>query len=166
MSAASEPIVINTSPLLALAACGQLELLRMLHSRVIVPQAIMTELERGQAGTDALALEAERPAWLEVVTPQHPPSPLLEAYLNAGEAAVITLALELGVTRVIIDEQRGRKVARTMGLAVTGSIGVLLRAKREGLLATVKPSLEAMHAHGIWLSERLRAFALREAGET
>lgn len=162
---ASEPIVINTSPLLALQVCGQIELLRALHSRVVVPQAVIAELERGQAGVGALALDAERPVWFEVVALPSPPSPLLQAYLDEGEAAVIALALELNITRVVIDERRGRAVARTMGLEVTGSIGVLLRAKQEGLLATVKPSLEAMQGHGIWLSERLRRFALREAGE-
>jgi predicted nucleic acid-binding protein len=165
MPVASEPIVVNTSPLLALRMCGQIELLRTLHSRVVVPQAVITELERGQAGVDALALDAERPSWLEVVALPSPLSPLLRAYLDEGEASVIALALELGITRVVIDEQRGRAVARTMGLEVTGSVGVLLRAKREGLLAAVKPSLDEMHAHGIWLSERLQTFALREAGE-
>ena len=166
MPAANEPVVSNTSPLLALAACRQLELLRALHSRVIAPEAVITELERGQAGTDRLALEAERPAWLEVVKLASPPSPLLEAYLDAGEAAVIALALEQGIRRVVIDEQRARAVAKTMGLAVVGSIGVLLRPKREGFIAEVKPSIEAMQAAGIRLSERLLEFALREAGET
>lgn len=171
MSAAREPIVINTSPLLALAACGQMELLRRLHPRVVVPPAVITELERGQAGTDSsagtdsLALEAERPAWLEIVALSSPPSPLLEAYLDRGEAAVIALAVEQGIQRVVIDERRGRAVARTMGLEVVGSIGVLLRAKREGFIAEVKPSIDAMQAQGIWLSERLLEFALREAGE-
>ncbi len=165
MPATSEPIVVNTSPLLALSACRQIELLRALHSRVVVPQAVITELERGQAGVDPLAMNIERPTWLEVVALRHPPSPLLKAYLDEGEAAVIALALEIGITRVVIDERRGRAVARTMGLAVVGSVGVLLRAKREGLVTVVKPSLDEMHAQGIWLSERLRRFALHEAGE-
>lgn len=162
---AGEPIVINTSPLLALAACSQLELLARLHPRVIVPSAVITELERGQAGTKLLALEAERPAWLEIVDLTSAPSSLLEAYLDAGEAAVITLALELGIQRVVIDERRARTVARTMKLEVVGSIGVLLRAKREGMIAEVRPSIEAMQAAGIRLSERLLEFALQEAGE-
>jgi len=163
MSVANEPIVINTSPLLALAACDQLELLRRLHRRVVVPHAVITELERGQA--KPLALEVERPAWLEVAALASAPSPLLAAYLDAGEAAVIALAVEQGIRRVVIDERRARMVAKTMGLEVTGSIGVLLRAKSGGLLAEIKPSIEAMQARGIRLSERLLEFALRAAGE-
>ncbi len=160
-----EPIVINTSPLLALAACNQLELLRGLHRRVVVPEAVITELERGQAEAKPLGLEAERPDWLEVVELASPPSPLLTAYLDAGEAAVIALAIEQGIRRVVIDERRARTVARTMKLEVTGSIGILLRAKREGLITEIKPSVEAMQAQGIRLSERLLEFALQEAGE-
>lgn len=109
----NEPIVINTSPLLALAACDQLELLSRLHRRVVVPHAIITELERGH--TKPLAMEAERPAWLEVVSLASPPSPLLTAYLDAGEAAVIALAIEQGIRRVVIDERCTRVVARRWG---------------------------------------------------
>lgn len=165
MPTASEPIVVNTSPLLALNACGQIELLQKLHTRVVVPRAVIDELGRGRAGIDPLVLDAELPTWLEVVASQHSPTLLLSAYLDEGEAAVVALALELSIPRVVIDERRGRMVARTMGLTVTGSIGVLLRAKSAGLVTAVKPNLEAMHMHGIWLSERLRAFALREAEE-
>lgn len=165
MPAASEPVVVNTGPLLALGACGQLGLLRMLHARVVAPQAVITELERGQEASLPLALEAERPGWLEVAALVSPPSPLLTAYLDAGEAAVIALASEQGIRRVVIDERRARMVARTMGLEVAGSIGILLRAKREGLIAEIKPSIEVMRTQGIWLSERLLKFALSEAGE-
>ena len=165
MSMVSEPIVVNTSPLLALTACDQLELLHRLHRRVVVPHIVITELERGQAAAKPLALEAKRPDWLEVAALISPPSPLLTAYLDAGEATVIALALEQGVRRVVIDERRARRVARTMGLEVVGSVGVMLRAKRLGLIAEIKPSLEAMQAHGIRFSERLLEFALQEAGE-
>jgi len=86
-------------------------------------------------------------------------------YLDRGEAAVIGLAVEQQVRRVAIDERRGRMVARTLGLSVTGSVGLLLRARREGLLPEIRASLDAMQRAGIWLAERVRAEALREAGE-
>lgn len=165
MPAANEPVVINTSPLLALAACAQLELLRRLHRRVVVPQAVITELERGHAQAKPLALEAGRPSWLEVAALASAPSPSLTAYLDAGEAAVIALAVEQGIRRVVIDDRRARMVAKATGLEVAGSVGVLLRAKREGFIPEIKPSIEAMQARGIRLSKRLLEFALREAGE-
>lgn len=160
-----EPIVINTSPLLALAACNQLELLHHLHRRVVVPPIVLAELERGQIEAKPLGEASERPAWLETVALVSSPSPLLTAYLDEGEAAVIALAVEQSIRQVVIDERRARMVARTMRLEVVGSVGILLRAKREGLVAEVKPSLEAMQTAGIRLSERLLKFALQEAGE-
>ena len=85
--------------------------------------------------------------------------------MDRGEAGVITLALERAVGLVAIDERRGRIVARSLGLRVTGSAGILLRAKREGLLSAVKPAIDAMQQNGIWLSPRLQQAVLREANE-
>lgn len=162
MPGENEPAVINTGPLIALSTCDQLELLPRLHLRLIAPQAVLAELERGRASA---RIAVPRPVWLEVESLSSPPSPLLLAHLDEGEAAVINLALERKLQRVIIDERRGRLVARAMGLAVTGSAGILLRAKKTGILPAVKPCLETMQKRGIWLSERLVEFVLRESGE-
>ena len=59
-----------------------------------------------------------------------------------------------------MDERRGRTVARTMGLSVTGSVGILLKAKRQGLLPAVRPAIETMRSHGVWLSDDSQAFAV------
>ena len=91
--------------------------------------------------------------------------PVVAAHLDPGEAAVLGLALERKVQLVAIDEKRGRLVARSLGLRVTGSIGIPLRAKRLGLISAVGPRLDAMRLGGAWLSPRLLAETLREAGE-
>ncbi len=166
MQGEADPVVVNTGPLIALATCGQVDLLRCLHWRVVVPNAVIAELGRGRQVSSRIAASAACPAWVEVVEPQQPISPFLRACLDEGEAAVITLALELGIRRVLIDEQRGRLAARTVGLTVSGSVAVLLRAKRAGITPAVKPCLEAMRERGIWLSERLLAVALSESGES
>lgn len=138
-----EPVVVNTGPLLALHACNRLELLRSLHSRVVIPSEVILELERGSIGTP-LQSAASRPAWFEEIPLRDPIPPLLTAQLDGGEASVIALALELGIRRVLMDDRRGRLVARVMGLQVTGTIGVLLRAKRAGLIPTIRPCLDSM----------------------
>ena len=166
MPGGSSSVVVNTGPLLALGACGQIELLQALHTQVVVPQPVLEELERGQGRQDRMGAALLCPPWMQVLPARQPPSQLLQAHLDEGEASVIALALELGIRLVLMDERRGRVVARTMGLAVTGTVGVLVRAKREGFLPLLKPCLEAMHEKGVWLSARLTAFALNEAGES
>jgi predicted nucleic acid-binding protein len=164
MPAEGSTVVVNTWPLIALAACGQIDLLRSLHSRVIVPVPVVAELERGRLAAGAMTVDL--PKWIEVVSPQAAPSPFLRAILDDGEASVISLATEVNCQLVLIDERRGRMVARLAGLEVAGTVGVLLRAKRLGILNEIKPSLEIMRDRGIWLSNRLVEFALHEANES
>ena len=163
MPMANEPIAVNTGPLIALSACGCLELLPKLHARIVAPEAVLAEFLRGPKAP--LPDPRLRPEWLETVPLASAPSAALVKQLDLGEAAVIALATEQSIGLVAIDERRGRILARALGLRVTGSVGVLLRAKREGLLTAVKPCIDAMHASGVWLSQRLRAATLREAGE-
>jgi predicted nucleic acid-binding protein len=165
MPAADEPIVVNTGPVIALEACGQLSLLRAFHSRVIMPADVAVELTRGATRG------AGGPRWpsstegIEVLATAVPPPPLLAAQLDPGEAAVIALALEHGISLVLIDERRGRMVARILGLRVTGSVGILLRGKKEGRVPSLRQCIDQMRARGVWLSEHLCDAALREAGE-
>ena len=91
--------------------------------------------------------------------------PLLRNSLDAGEASVIQLALDEGISHVCIDEPVGRPLARLCGLNVTGAIGMLVRARREGKIASMRETIERMRARGIWLSESVVSFALRETGE-
>lgn len=165
MPAADEPIVVNTGPVIALEACGQLSLIGALHSRVVMPADVAAELARGAGGSPSGARWASAPEWIEVLPTTGLPPPLLAAHLDPGEAAVVALALDQGISLVLIDERRGRMVARTLGLRVTGSVGVLLRAKKEGRLPSVRRCIDEMRAKGVWLSERLRGSVLREAGE-
>lgn len=163
MPAADEPVVVNAGPLLWLGYCGQIDLLRALHARVLTPLAVMDELRRQRHWPPAG--HASAPTWVEVEAPSAPPSSDLRTGLDDGEAHVIALAIERGIRLVAIDETKGRAVALARGLVVTGSVGVLVRAKKQGLLAAVKPCLDAMRAGGAWLGEELLAAILRDAGE-
>lgn len=165
MPAADEPIVVNTGPVIALEACGQLSLLGALHSRVMMPADVAFELVRGASHGSSGPPGPLSWEWIEALPTTAIPPPLLAAHLDPGEASVIALALEQGISLVLIDERRGRMVARTLGLRVTGSVGVLLRAKKAGQLLSVRQCLDQMRTKGVWLSEQLRASVLREAGE-
>lgn len=161
MPAASDAIAVNTGPLIALAACDALDLLRRLHSHVLVPTAVIEEFGRGRAGAPPSPL----PSWFDVRTLSVPMPAILIAHLDQGEASAIALAIEAGVRIVAMDERRGRLVAREMGLAVTGSLGVLLRAKRLGIIDAVGPRIAAMRRNGIWLGDLLVRRVLAEAQE-
>jgi predicted nucleic acid-binding protein len=161
----SSAVVADTSPLISLDACNQLDLLRKLYSRVVVPRAVEVELNVG--GTTGLpkGLTRAHRKWIGVRGVRTPPSPALVAALHLGEAEVIALALEIGSPLVLLDEKAARKIARDRGLQVTGAIGVLLRGKNKGLLPAVKPSIDLMLSKGVQLSSGLIDSVLHGAGE-
>ena len=103
----------------------------------LINEVVLGEFLRGLPGTPGDARVT--PEWLEVLALSTAPSTTLVKQLDRGEAAVITLAIEQSIALVVIDERRGRILARALGLRVTGSVGILLRAKQEKLLTSIKP---------------------------
>jgi predicted nucleic acid-binding protein len=159
-------IVINTGPLIALAAAlDDLRLLDRLYRAVHVPFEVGAEITVKGAARFAADLY-ETAAWLHKdPTPTANVSPILKNSLDAGEAAVIQYALNQGIDTVCIDEAAGRRFARLSGLKITGSLGVLLRGKREGHPIVLQQAIERMRGKGIWLSNQLVSLVLRRAGE-
>ena len=158
-------IVINTGPLLALiAALGDLTILKSLYTEVLVPAEVGSEILAG--GTSGFGVPQFIDAsWLNKYSIEQTIPLFLANTLDRGEASVIQLALSKGIKTVCIDEVVGRRAARLNGLSLTGSVGILLRAKREGLLASVKDAVQRMQKNGIWLSDKVIDFAFRQAGE-
>lgn len=159
-------VVTNTTPLIALtAATGSLDVLRTLYTRVVVPFEVAEEIRAG--GKDAFGLDVfERASWLEI---SHSPvvlPPHLQNSLDRGEAPVIQTALQEGIELVCIDEIVGRRVARLSKLSLTGSIGILLKAKSMGFQLSIPEALNRMRARGIWLSEGVVRFALERSRQT
>lgn len=147
-------VVTDTSCLIALDRIDQLGLLPALFA-VLAPPAVVAEF-------------GQRPAWLDVRPAPDPERvvALLER-VDQGEAEAIVLALSVPGADVLIDEARGRRGAERLGLQVTGTAGVLLEAKRRGLVPTVRPLLDALvHEHGFHTSDGLYAAVLRSAGES
>ncbi len=154
-------LVVDTGPILALvAATGDLDVLRHLYQRVIVPREVACELTAPGAPDFAQA-QLLAASWLETTPAPTEVPRFLANSLDLGEAAVIALALSMGLPTVCIDEAVGRHVARISGLAVTGSIGILLRARREGFPVVVRDAIDRMRAHGVWVSDGVIAAALR-----
>lgn len=91
---------------------------------------------------------------------------MLRQSLDLGEASVIQLASDLDVPLVAIDETAGRRVARLSGLQVTGSIGILIKAKRTGYAVDIDHALKRMRECGIWLSAAVINHARTQASQS
>ena len=91
---------------------------------------------------------------------------MLREELDAGESAAIILATELGADLVLIDERAATRKARTLGLPVIGTLGVLLLGKRAELLAAIKPLLDSLRENDFSVSDSLYDQVLRDAGES
>lgn len=158
-------IVVNTGPVLALVAgLGNLDILGKLYKQVFITKEVANEIMF--KGLDGFAAKEFQTAdFLVKIKSPLIIQPFLRNSLDPGEASVIQYALENKINLVCIDESAGRRMARLSELELTGSIGILLRAKKEGLLSSIKPVIEKMLEHGIFLSSNVMSFALKEAGE-
>ena len=115
-----------------------------------------------------MEIETARDAgWIEVVTPQDSDLVgLLQRDLDRGEAEVIALAVERKVSIVLLDESEARRIAEIYGLPKTGVIGILLRAKLQGKIRSLKEELDRLRQEaGFWLAEDLYHRVLEEVNE-
>jgi predicted nucleic acid-binding protein len=161
----SRVVVADAGPLIALARIDRLQLLHHLSGPVVVPAAVLDELRLDSARPGAQALsEARSDGWLEVAAPSADATQLGRV-LDPGEAEAILLAEEIACRFLLIDERRGRTVARRRGIPVVGTGGLLLGAKRAGRLSSVTPELERLSEIGYRLAPTLVMEIRRLAGE-
>jgi len=160
-------IVSDTSPITSLAAIGQLDLLRQLYSKILIPEAVYQELT-GTATLVPGSSEVKTLEWIEVrqVTNRPLIVTLLEQQLDEGECEAIALAIELNAELLLIDERRGRAEADRLGLRIIGLLGVLVEAKQKGLILAVKPVLDNLIATAQFrVADALYARILNTVGE-
>jgi predicted nucleic acid-binding protein len=142
----------NTTPIIALSAVGQLDLLPQLFQRIHVVGEVIDECV---AGGPIQVPDLTRLPWIEAIqsTPPLHSSVLLE--LDKGEKHTLDMARKLNADRVLIDEKIGRNVAEYLGLKITGTLGVLLKAKQQGLIPSFRKHVVDMQAQGIRYNVRL-----------
>lgn len=160
--------VSNTSPISNLALIGRLDLLRSQLSELWIPTAVSDELE---AHPDQDCLKAIKAAigdeWIHVAAPKQTGlRSMLLQQLHKGEAEAIALASDMRAGLLLIDELEGRALATQAGLTVTGTLGILLKAKRCGNLQAIRPEIEALREKArFFLANSLEASVLAAAGE-
>jgi len=152
--------VSNTTPLITLAAVGLLDLLPRLYGGIWVPRSVLEEYQAKAPPTEPDLTQA---SWLTIVDAVviDPALPLLDV----GEAAALSLAQTTGARLILLDERKARHIAAQLGLPMAGTLAVLLRAKRQGLLTEVRPFLVQMQSQGRRFHPDLIARVLTEAGE-
>jgi predicted nucleic acid-binding protein len=159
-----ETLVINASPLIFLGNAGQLNLLRSLGaSRLVVPSPVLDEVTARQHA-DAAARSVARAEWLERGPALPLPAEVVEWDLGPGESAVIATCLRLGDARPVLDDLAGRRCARSFGLRVIGTVGLVIEGHRLGHVDDPRKTLLDLRAAGMWLSDAVIDQALRLAG--
>ncbi|MBS9766775.1 MAG: DUF3368 domain-containing protein [Flavobacteriaceae bacterium] len=146
-------IISNTTPILSLLKIDKLHILKELYGKVIVPFAVYEEVEQGKEKPYYQNL-AEFD-WIEIKSIQNEKSRLYFLDLDKGEAEVLILSKEEDADLVIIDELLGRRYAKQMDIKLTGTLGVLLKAKSKGIIPSVKELLFELSEKGSWFSPKL-----------
>lgn len=158
-------VVSDTTPLSELAKAGQLNLLREVFGRVIIPEEVYREVT---AGVHPGAIAVPQATWIEVRSvsdPQKVYEIQVTRKLHLGECAAMILAEDLDADFLLIDDLSARIEAISRKLPVIGTIGILLLAKQRGLIPNVKEVLDALIAGGKRVSQKLYQQALTSAGE-
>jgi uncharacterized protein len=159
-------VVSNTSPIINLAAIGQVGLLAQLYRTILIPPAVYHEVVvrgQGQPGS----AEVQTGAWVKV-RPVASIAAIVQANprLNPGEAEAIALALAEQADLLLIDERQGRQAATVLQLDVTGVLGILLTARQQGHIPAVTPLLDALRQQaGFWIHDALYRQVVRMSGE-
>jgi predicted nucleic acid-binding protein len=160
-------IVSNASPLINLARVGQLDLLQQLYGELTLPEAVWREIVLEGAGQPG-AKAVEAAAWIRVQPATN--RELVQALrqeLDAGEAEAIALALETKAELLLMDEHLGRETALHMDVRCIGLIGVLIEAKRIGVVDSIRPLLDSLQdVAGFWISETLYQRVLQDEDES
>jgi len=156
-------VIADTSPLQYLFQVGQLALLEQLFQAIQVPEAVRDELEVGRR----LGFAVPSPAaysWMAIRASAN--APALDRFeLGAGEYAALALALASADGLVLMDDAAARAAAKALGVATTGTLGVLLLAKENEILVAVAPVLDALEQRGFRITDAVRARVLQLAGE-
>jgi predicted nucleic acid-binding protein len=162
------PVVSNTSPVLNLAIIGQLSLLREQFGEIWIPVAVVEELrvEEDLPGSRGVR-EAMEAGWLRVEDVKDQAlAQVLQQDLDRGEAEAIALAMQVKAERMLLDEREARRVAKSLALKVTGVLGILLRARREGKLPSLQKAMDELRERvGFRIGAGLYADLIRESGE-
>jgi predicted nucleic acid-binding protein len=147
-------IISDTSCLIILTNIGELDLLKRVYGQIITTSDI--EKEFGEKLPDWIMIENVKDQSTQRI---------LELQIDKGESSAISLALELSNSTLILDDFKARKIAQQLGLSVTGTIGVIVKAKLNGIIPSIKPYIEKIKETNFRISDEIEIQALKQAEE-
>jgi len=161
--------ISDSSTLIHLAGIGRLELLKEFYGKILITPTVWDEVVvegQGRAGAGEVN-GANNAGWIEVIAPTNESVVrLLERELHKGEAETIALAIERHPEVVFLDELEARRVANVYGLRKTGVIGILIRAKLEGRITSLREELDKLRNEvGFWIGDALYRRVLQAVAE-
>ena len=158
-------IVSDTSPIRTLCHLGRIDWLQSLFSEVFIPPAVVSELEHPASRLAPILVSAISHLRVRAPNSQGRVNELLSS-LDRGESEAIALAEELHADLILMDELDGRETAERLGIAVTGTLGILLRAKQQGLCQEIRPLMDRLQSElNFFVAPPLRTLVLQAAGE-
>lgn len=155
--------VINASPLILLGKIDQLNLVGQLVSRLVVPESVFNEIATGEQ--NGLTQKTLDWAQSHVKPDAAIPVSILNWDIGAGESQVLAHCLLTQGSKAILDDGEARAAAQSHRIRMHGTLGIILRAKRSGLIVAARPLIEQLLANGSYLSDSLVREALRKVGE-
>lgn len=156
-------VVSNTTPIISLLKLSRLDILKELYTEISIPLAVYQEIEAGKK--KSYYQDLTKLNWIKIVKIQDRNALKYFLDLDAGEAEAIVLATELNADLIIIDDKLGRFHAKHADLKVTGTIGVLIKAKQHGIINRLKPLLYELTEKDVWISENLIVEILKHVEE-
>ncbi len=156
-------IVADSSPLVSLAIISKLDLLTILFDEIYIPKAVFSEISVANKPYSDLFSKLSKTRILDVNN--RIALLILNKDLDLGESEAMILAMENNIDNILIDEQKGRRIAVSSGLHPIGTIGVLLQAKKLGLIKNIKSHLDKLIQNNIYISNRLYKYSIKLVGE-
>lgn len=157
-------VIVNSTPLIILCGIGKLNILKEMYGEIIIPFAVYKEIT---VKVDSACVQIKTAGeWIHVEQiKDHSDKKMYKAKLHDGEVEVMILAQEQKADLVILDDNAAKKTAKYLGLSVTGTLGVLVKAKRKGIIKEVRPLLSEMKQNGFYISNAVECMILEQAGE-
>lgn len=158
-------VVVNSTPVIALVSIDKLHLLKDLYKEVYIPKAVSDEVFVKQGSKAQIELARAR-EWIQVRQIQNNESKkFFRVQLHEGEVEVMILGKELSADLLVIDDYIAREYAKYLDFKVTGTLGVILKAKEKGIIERVKPLIDALIQNGIYIGSKVYEDVLRMAAE-